>query len=200
MIDERRQRQAHLADDLGPHVQRRVGVWPGGPGQGGPVAVGSEHREHLIVPWPAPLLLPTRLPCGRLACDMVWLRPRLARIASGWLVVHFCLLALIPTALGSTLSAGAADTECTCALADRATCPMHHSQPKSPPTSGSHSCSCRSTADPMATMASALIGPTAVLAPATSVVGPAAVPVRVPSADFESLESPSLPDAPPPRR
>src|SRR6185295_20036024 len=93
---------------------------------------------------------------------MRWIRSRLARAAAGWLVVHVCLLLSVPTALCTTMSVGA-KAECTCDHGDGQMCPMHHTRSKSKTPLDPHSCSCRSTSDPVAAMAAALIGPAGVI-------------------------------------
>src|SRR6476660_9699295 len=95
---------------------------------------------------------------------MPWIRPRLARVAAGWLVFQVALLVSVPTSLCSTTSATASAAACTCDHADGEMCPMHHTRNRSHDKSGTHSCSCRSTTDPMAALAAVLIGPPAVLA------------------------------------
>src|SRR5690242_1934027 len=105
---------------------------------------------------------------------MDWTRPRLARVAAVWLVFQLALFVSVPTALCSTMTAGAVGAACTCDHADGQTCPMHHTRNSSRPVSRSRSCSCRSTTDPLALFAAALTGPPAVLTGETSAVAPPA--------------------------
>jgi hypothetical protein len=135
-----------------------------------------------------------------LILTMHWMRPQLVRVAGGWLVLHLCLLVSIPTTLCSTTPASIAAAGCTCNHGDGQMCPLHHSGSKAKSPSESHSCSCRSTTDPIAALASALIGPAAVLAPFASPVAPTRVAGWARPFKSETLESSSTPDAPPPRR
>jgi len=128
---------------------------------------------------------------------MRWIRPRLARIAGGWLVLHLCLLAAVPTSLCAKTSVSSAKAECTCDHGDGRICPMHHVKSKSKP--GSHSCSCRPTSDPVAAIAASLIGPAAVLAPSPSAIVPPLAGRLSAAFDPDPLESSSVPDSPPPR-
>jgi hypothetical protein len=128
------------------------------------------------------------------------IRPLLARIAGGWLVVHLCLLVAVPTAICSTAPAQAAAAKCTCDHAGmQQVCPMHHPKPKSNAASGSHSCACRSASDPVSAIAASLIGPSAVLAPAASTIAPTAASQSLVSLDPIPLDSSFVPDSPPPR-
>jgi hypothetical protein len=94
---------------------------------------------------------------------MSWIRPRLVHVAAGWLVFQLTFLLAVPTTLCSTISASTVGAECTCDHADGTMCPMHHTRSRTHNESGSHTCSCRSTSDPMAALAAALTGPPAVL-------------------------------------
>src|SRR5436190_18561925 len=95
---------------------------------------------------------------------MCWVRPRLARVAAGWLVFQLALLISVPTTLCSMNAGHVLGAQCTCDHADRQMCPMHHTRTQSRGASGSQSCSCRSTSDPTGAVAAALSGPPAVLA------------------------------------
>jgi hypothetical protein len=128
---------------------------------------------------------------------MRWIRPRLARIAGGWLVFNLCLLASIPTAIGAAISAGAVGAECTCAHGDGQTCPMHH--PQSTNSTPDRSCSCRSASDPIAALAASLVGPAAVLATPASGIAQIDASAGLPAFSPEPLDSSSVPDSPPPR-
>ena len=127
------------------------------------------------------------------------MRPRLARVAAGWLILHFCLLVSVPAALCSMNSAVIALVECTCAHGDGQTCPMHRTESKSKPAPVSNTCSCRSASDPAAELASSLIGPTAVLALSASISAPISTAAWIRTFNPAPLESPSVPDSPPPR-
>src|SRR3954471_22852593 len=95
---------------------------------------------------------------------MYWIRPRLARVAAGWLVFHLALIAAVPATLCATMAASAVGLECTCDHGDGELCPMHHTRTKAHGTPERPPCSCRSTADPLTAMATALVGPPAVIA------------------------------------
>jgi hypothetical protein len=127
------------------------------------------------------------------------IRPRLARIAAGWLVFQICVFVSVPAALCGTMTSSSTVEECTCEHGDGQICPMHHTRSKSKPNPYSRDCYCGSPADPIASLGATLIGQTAVLAPART----AAMPVErttalVPRAAVP-LDSPSVPDPPPPR-
>jgi len=130
---------------------------------------------------------------------MFWIRPRLARVAAGWLVFQLTLLLSVPTTLCSTMSASTVGAECTCDHADGTMCPMHHTRGRAYGESGSHSCSCRSTSDPMAALAAALTGPPAVL------VAEANSAASFDSAEYVEIAASApppwiaIPDSPPPR-
>jgi len=130
---------------------------------------------------------------------MSWIRPRLAGVAAGWLVFQLTLLLSVPTTLCSTISAGRVGAECTCDHADGTMCPMHHTRSRAHGESGSQSCSCRSTSDPMAALAAALTGPPAVLvAEAESAMSlGAAERAEIPAS--APLHWIAVPDSPPPR-
>jgi hypothetical protein len=130
---------------------------------------------------------------------MSWIRPRLARVAAGWLVFQLTLLLAVPTTLCSTISASTVGAECTCDHDDGTVCPMHHTRSRAHGESGSHSCSCRSTSDPMAALAAALTGPPAVL------VAEANSAASFDSAEYAEITASAplhriaVPDSPPPR-
>jgi len=128
---------------------------------------------------------------------MLWIRPRLALVASAWLAFQLCLFVSIPTALSpnTTASVGA---ECTCEHGDGQICPMHHSR-SVPKGQGSHPCACRSTADPASTIAASLIGPAGVLTPAAATIAHATVTAALPVFAPAPLDSVFVPDSPPPR-
>jgi hypothetical protein len=130
---------------------------------------------------------------------MRWIRSQVARVAAGWLVFHACLLVSVPTTLCSTMSASAASAECTCQHGDGQMCPMHHVRSKSITGSSSHSCSCRSTSDPLAAMTAALIGPPALVEPGVSSIAPIVAAGNPPAFAADLLDSSSVPDSPPPR-
>jgi hypothetical protein len=130
---------------------------------------------------------------------MSWIRPRLARVAAGWFVFQLTLLLAVPATLCSTISASSVGAECTCDHADGTMCPMHHTRSRAHGESGNHSCSCRSTSDPMAALAAALTGPPAVLvAEAISVVSFDSAKCDA-SAASAPLHWIAVPDSPPPR-
>ena len=130
---------------------------------------------------------------------MSWIRRRLAGVAAGWLVFQLTLLLAVPTTLCSTISAGRVGAECTCDHADGTMCPMHHTRSRAHGEPGSHSCSCRSTSDPMAASAAALTGPPAVL------VAEAESAISLDSAECAEIAASAplhwiaVPDSPPPR-
>ena len=126
------------------------------------------------------------------------MRPRLARVAGSWLVLHLCLLVSVPTVLRATTPASVDDVECTCTHAEGQMCPMHRSPSKSRSTSNSEPCWCCAS-DPVAALGASLLGPSALLPPSTE---PAAPPVsvnRTVRVTADPLESPFAPDSPPPR-
>jgi len=130
---------------------------------------------------------------------MSWIRRRLAGVAAVWLVFQLTLLLAVPTTLCSTISAGRVGAECTCDHADGTMCPMHHTRSRAHGEPGSHSCSCRSTSDPMAALAAALTGPPAVL------VAEAESAISLDSAECAEIAASAplhwiaVPDSPPPR-
>ena len=129
---------------------------------------------------------------------MSWIRPRLAHVAAGWLLFQLTLLRAVPTTLCSTKAASAVGAECTCDHAD-GTCPMPHTRTRAHGESGSHSCSCRSTSEPMAALAAALTGPPAVLvaeAESATSLGSAECAEIAASAPLHWI---AVPDSPPPR-
>jgi len=130
---------------------------------------------------------------------MAWIRPRLARVAAGWLVFKIALLVCVPTTLCATATASTAAAECTCDHGDGQMCPMHHVRTKAHGSPASPSCSCRSTADPLGAMAASLIGSPAVLAAATVSVASLEPAARVRATASEPLHWASVPDSPPPR-
>src|SRR5262245_48473833 len=102
---------------------------------------------------------------------MRWIRPQLGRIAGAWLVFQVCLLVSVPAAVCSTtLASTTVAARCTCGHDNGDTCPMHH--PASVSKTPSSSCSCRSSSDPIAVLAAALIGPAAVLASPGPLIDP----------------------------
>jgi hypothetical protein len=130
---------------------------------------------------------------------MRWMRSQHARIAGGWLVIHLCLLASVPTALCSMGSSSAVAVKCTCDHADGGMCAMHHSRSVSALTTDHHSCACRSASDPAAAMAASLLGPVAVLAASASAILPTMAGTSLPAFNPAQLDSSSVPHSPPPR-
>lgn len=130
---------------------------------------------------------------------MRWIRPRLALVACGWLVLHVCLLVSIPTALCPPAASAAVSAECTCEHGDGQVCPMHHTRSKAAAGQGSDSCACSSTSDPLAEMTAALLGPACVLVPSTVVVARAAIVTTLPAFHPDPLDVSFVPDSPPPR-
>jgi hypothetical protein len=130
---------------------------------------------------------------------MRWNRPRLARVAAVWLVFQLALLLSVPTTLCCTASGNAAAVECTCDHDDGQMCPMHHTRARSHPSPASHSCTCRSTSDPLATLAAALVGPVAIVTPTVAVEEPFDVSAAVNRIDSRLPHSTRVPDSPPPR-
>jgi len=127
---------------------------------------------------------------------MAWMRARVANVAAVWLALHVCLLISVPTTLCSMESAAAVGRNCSCPHAAGTICPMH---PKAKLKASSDQCACKSAADPIAAMTTALLGPSAVLSPASSPVAPPdAIAWRAVFAPVP-LDSISVPDSPPPR-
>ena len=124
------------------------------------------------------------------------MRARVANVAAVWLALHVCLLISVPTTLCSMESAAAVGRNCSCPHAAGTICPMH---PKAKLKASSDQCACKSAADPIAAMTTALLGPSAVLSPASSPVAPPdAIAWRAVFAPVP-LDSISVPDSPPPR-
>ncbi len=127
---------------------------------------------------------------------MAWMRARVANVAAVWLALHVCLLISVPTTLCSMGSVAAVGRNCSCPHAAGTICPMH---PKAKLKASSDQCSCKSAADPIAALTTALLGPSAVLSPASSPAAPPdATAWRIVSAPVP-LDSISVPDSPPPR-
>ena len=59
---------------------------------------------------------------------MCWIRPRLPRVAAGWLVFQLALLISVPTTLCCAMAGNAVAVECTCDHNDGQMCPMHHTR------------------------------------------------------------------------
>ena len=124
------------------------------------------------------------------------MRARVASVAAVWLALHVCLLISVPTTLCSMGSVAAVGRNCSCPHAAGTICPMH---PKAKLKASSDQCACKSAADPIAAMTTALLGPSAVLSPASSPVAPPdAIAWRAVFAPVP-LDSISVPDSPPPR-
>jgi hypothetical protein len=127
---------------------------------------------------------------------MAWMRARVASVAAVWLALHVCLLITVPTTLCSMEIVAAVGSNCSCPHAAGTICPMH---PKAKLKASSDQCACKSAADPIAAMTTALLGPSAVLSPASSPAAPPdATAWRVVFAPVP-LDSISVPDSPPPR-
>jgi hypothetical protein len=127
---------------------------------------------------------------------MAWMRARVARVAAIWLALHVCLHVSVPTTLCSMGSVASVGTDCSCPHAAGTICPMH---PKAKLKPSANQCACKSAADPIAAMTTALLGPAAVLATAS-------LPVAPPDATAwrgvfapVPLDSIAVPDSPPPR-
>ncbi len=124
------------------------------------------------------------------------MRARVASVAAVWLALHVCLLISVPTTLCSMASVAAVGRNCSCPHAAGTICPMH---PKAKLKASSDQCACKSAADPVAAMTTALLGPSAVLSPSSSPAAPPdATAWRVVFAPVP-LDSISVPDSPPPR-
>jgi hypothetical protein len=130
---------------------------------------------------------------------MCWIRPRLAPVAAAWLVLQLAVLISVPTTLCSMNAGNVVGAECTCEHVNGQMCPMHHTRTQSHGASGSHACSCRSTSDPMATLAAALSGPPAVLVAEMSSIASFDAAACAPIALAEPPAWISVPDSPPPR-
>ena len=86
------------------------------------------------------------------------MRARVANVAAVWLALHVCLLISVPTTLCSMESVAAVGRNCSCPHAAGTICPMH---PKAKMKASSDQCACKSDADPIAAMTTALLGPSA---------------------------------------
>jgi len=127
---------------------------------------------------------------------MAWMRARVANVAAVWLALHVCLLISVPTTLCSMESVAAVGSNCSCPHPAGTICPMH---PKAKLKASDDQCACKSAADPVAALTTAMLGPVAVLSPSSS---PAAPPDATAwSVVFAAvpLDSISVPDSPPPR-
>lgn len=125
------------------------------------------------------------------------MRVQVARVAVFWLAVHACLLVSVPTTLCSMGAVAAAKSDCSCPHAAGTICPMHH--PKATLKSSPDQCACKSAADPVAAMTTALLGPSAVLSPATSPIAPPDATAWRAAFAPVLLDPASVPDSPPPR-
>ena len=125
------------------------------------------------------------------------MRARVANVAAVWLALHVCLLISVPTTLCSMGTVPAVGgSNCSCPHAAGTICPMH---PKAKLKASSDQCACKSAADPVAAMTTAMLGPAAVLSPSSSPTAPPdATAWRVVFAPVP-LDSISVPDSPPPR-
>jgi hypothetical protein len=133
---------------------------------------------------------------------MAWLRTQLARTAACWLACHLCLLAAIPSILHSSSPAASVAThiECECDHGDGRMCPMHHTRSHSKaPSPESRPRSCQGTSNPLFDLAASLVGPSAVLVPAVSVVAHVTTIAWLPAADQSPLDAFLVLDSPPPR-
>jgi hypothetical protein len=130
---------------------------------------------------------------------MRWNRPRLARVAAGWLVFQLALLFSVPTTLCCMASGAAAAVECTCDHSDGQLCPMHHTRARSNQSADSRSCTCRGASDPLAALAAALVGPAAIVTPTVAVDDPLDISSAVNRIDSALPHSTRVPDSPPPR-
>jgi hypothetical protein len=128
---------------------------------------------------------------------MAWMRVQVARVAAVWLALHVCLLVSVPTTLCAMGTVAAASSDCTCPHEGVNVCPMHH--PKAKLKSSSEQCACKSASDPVAAMTTALLGPSAVLAPAASPVAPPDATAWRLAFVPALIDSVSVPDSPPPR-
>jgi hypothetical protein len=128
---------------------------------------------------------------------MAGIRAHLARIALAWLVLDVCFLGAVSLRLSST-AFDMSGTTCTCPHGDGKACPMHGDRSKSdaPPA---RSCSYRSASDPLAVLASSLIGPAAVVPSVSSTSIPVDRGARLPASQSEPLDVSFVPDSPPPR-
>ncbi len=130
---------------------------------------------------------------------MQWLRTRAAGVAAAWLAVHLCLLVSVPTTLCSTDPGPSAKASCECPHEAGAVCPMHQGKGPARPKAPSRLCSCQSAADPLLATVASLLGPPAVLTQSTARLAPPVVVAWTSQAVAASLDTPAVPDSPPPR-
>jgi hypothetical protein len=159
---------------------------------------------HDLTPSQNPYASTERVPlsCAKLGFLMAWIRPRLARVAAGWLVFKVALLVWIPTTMHASMTAAALAAECTCDHGDGQMCPMHHVRTKAHGTAesqGAKPCSCRGTSDPLAALTASIIGSPAVLGAAAASPSPLEPAASVGPSASEPLYRASVPDSPPPR-
>jgi hypothetical protein len=130
---------------------------------------------------------------------MQWLRTRAAGVAAAWLAVQLCLLVSVPTTLCSADPGPSAKASCECPHEAGTVCPMHQGKGAAKPKAPSRLCSCRSVADPLLATVTSLLGPLAVLTQSTPRPAPPAAVAWTAQAASASLDTPAVPDSPPPR-
>jgi hypothetical protein len=130
---------------------------------------------------------------------MQWLRTRTAGVAAAWLAVYLCLLVSAPTTLCSADPRPSAKASCECPHEAGTLCPMHQGKGTARPKVPSRLCSCRSAADPLLATVASLLGPLAVLTPSTPRLAPPVVVAWTAQAVAASIDTPAVPDSPPPR-
>jgi len=130
---------------------------------------------------------------------MQWLRTRAAGVAAAWLAVHLCLLVSAPTSLCAAAPGPSAKASCECPHEAGTVCPMHQGKAAARPKAPSRLCSCRSAADPLLATVASLLGPLAVLTPSTAQLAPPVAVAWTSQPVAASLDTPAVPDSPPPR-
>lgn len=130
---------------------------------------------------------------------MQWLRTRAAGVAAAWLAVHLSLLVSVPTTLCSADPGPSAKASCECRHETGAVCPMHQGKGAARSKAPSRVCSCQSATDPLLATVASLLGPLAVLPQSTARLAPPVSVAWTAPAASASLDTPTVPDSPPPR-
>jgi hypothetical protein len=104
-----------------------------------------------------------------------------------------------PTSLCSADPGPSVKASCECPHEAGTVCPMHQGKTAARSKAPSRLCSCRSAADPLLATVASLLGPLAVLTPSPAQLAPPAAVAWTSQAVAASLDTPAVPDSPPPR-
>jgi len=126
------------------------------------------------------------------------IRQRLSVFASAWLICQATVLIAAPASICISRGEAAGDVSCRDTCDHGTQCPMHHSTSQD----STSTCSCRSATDTDAETAlfGSLFGPSAVLSTGIRAVAPLTPTEAAPLPAASLIDTPTLPDAPPPRR